>query len=45
MIDCDELMERRVLRKVVYWKKGVKREKDRKERKERKTDVGKLFVS
>ena len=33
MVDCDKFMERNDLRKVVYRKKGVKREKTR--RKER----------
>jgi len=27
MADCDKFMERNDLRKVVYWKKGVKRER------------------
>ena len=34
MIDCDELIERKVMRKVVGRKKGAKWKKTRKEEKE-----------
>lgn len=33
MINCDELIERKIMRKVVYKKKGAKWEKTRREEK------------
>jgi len=35
MIDCDKLMERKGLRRIVCWKKGMKRDN----KKERETEV------